>query len=236
MYEKIRQMVSDLDTETKGMIKSPKPLALLGSRSSRYLQAVARRAVGMGIPVVWGDTLAEISSEQLKQLGLVWDIAYHEYAGLFEQGRQAGCADFDSIKTEGQSSCSLACDFIVSALCPLPLMSKNDHLIAITGRGHAQKYLSDSLRSQGYSVICVHHDSSERLIGLSARTANVLINTSRRYIHWPFEPQNYLFLDVADNAGQIARSPWYVSSAAIGELTVSVLLNRYARSLSGDAT
>lgn len=234
MHAEIRRMVSDLDTETKAMIKAPKSLALLGDRDSRYLQAVARRAIGMGIPVVWGDTLTGISSEQLKRLGLVWDIAYPKYAGLFEQGRQAGCADFDSIKTQGQSSCSLACDLIVSALKPRT-WTPHDKLVVITGRGHAQKGLSESLRSQGYTLTCVHHNSSDRMIRLAASNAEVLINTSP-YIHWPFDGQNRLVLDVSGSLGWRTPPLGYVGSAAIGALTVSVLLNRYARSLGGDAT
>lgn len=227
-------MVSDLDTETTAKIKAPKPLALLGGRDSRYLQAVARRAVGMRIPVVWGDTLTGISSARLSQLALVWDIAYHKYAGLFEQGRQVGCADFDSIKAQGLSSCSLACDFIMSAVTPRA-WTPRDKWVVITGRGHAQKGLSGSLRSQDYTVTCVHHNSSDRMIRLAASNADVLINTSP-YIHWPLALPNALILDVAGNADTLAKSPGYIGSATIGSLTVSILLNRYAGSLDGGAT
>ena len=225
MSDRIYQIVSELDTGTKLIgTHSQRPLALLGPANSPYLNAVATRAGQMGIPFLWGEQLAGRSAEDLGRLSLVWDIKYHSWSGFFDQCRRNGALDPDSIRTEGVSCCSMACQFILDAL---PGPKPTETLVAISGRGHAQKYLIDNLRYSGYSTIAVHHDSARELIRLAATEADVVINTSP-YIKWPWELGNTYVLDTVGTAPHRRDWPGYIGPKAIGALTVSVLLRRYA--------
>lgn len=206
--ELIKKLSAELDEQTRRYVLPPttRPLVLIGSRQSVFLKAVVKKACELGLETEFSHMPAPyqpaiIDRETAKDIHLTdWQ-------------------DIDRSYHEGMSAVSQA---VLTLLLAADLVEGKN--ITIVGRGHAVQGLAQSLIGN-HATVTVAHSKTPSLLCATAGRDIVIYATPT--LTRPVMSNTYdLVIDLGNAYPHPERlSCPYVSK--IGQLTTSILLNRY---------
>lgn len=207
---KIHDLSAILDKETASLLPTSEKLLLLGSQDSVFLKAVHRKADALGIKC---------------------DHTFHftpPYQGVIVDGetvpanfRISADVDIDNSYSPGMSAVAQA---TLTLLFALDLVHAKD--ITIVGRGHAVQNLAKYLISSN-ATVTVAHSKTKSLLQATMNRDVVIYATPTITKDISYNTRD-LVIDLGNSVPHPDRFNCpYVNR--IGQLTVSVLLNRFAR-------
>lgn len=207
---KIHDLSTALDKETASLLPASGKLLLLGSQDSVFLKAVHRKADALGIEC---------------------DYTFHfipPYQGVIVDGETVPASfqlsadvDIDNFYSPGMSAVSQA---VLTLLLALDLVHAKD--ITIVGRGHAVQNLAKHL-TLGNATVTVAHSKTKSLLQVTMNRDVVIYATPTITKDISYNTRD-LVIDLGNSVPHPDRFNCpYVNR--IGQLTVSVLLNRFAR-------
>lgn len=214
MNNTVDVMAKTVDESTKYLLPSEKRLLLLGTEDSIFLRQIHRKAKSFGIqcdlttyPAGYYDAAVVDNSTQ-----------YMEYYIPREM-------DIDHITTKGLSCVAHA---VLLVLLHDNLVHDKD--ITIVGRGHAAQGLEEALRMNHARVTVAH--SGTRNMYKATEGRDVVVYATPRLTQKIAYDTKEMVIDLGNVVEQPERlSCDYINR--IGKLTVSVVLNRFARVGSG---
>lgn len=206
----IRELSSLLDEETRSLLDHPGKLLLCGSHESVFLKAVQRKASAFGIEC---DFTPNVDPPYQ---GIIVD---KETAP--PDIRLGADVDIDHSFTPGMSAVSQA---VLTLLFALNLVGGKN--ITVVGRGHAVQGLAERLIANDATVTVAHSKTKELWDAVRDRDVVVYATPSLR------QKITYGTRDLVIDLGSCFPFPElldcpYVNK--IGQLTVSTLLNRFAK-------
>lgn len=213
----IDELVRENDLATKALLPVDKTLVLFGSETSPFIQSIRRKANALGIKYNMG--VSQLYADDVG--GVVIDTETSNVDPRFIDP----ILDIDCITP---SSSGLSC--VASAILAL-LLGNNlacGKYITIVGRGHAVKGLAPLLTEQGATVTVAH--SKTPMVNKATVGADVVVYAVPRSASFGFT------LDTKDMVIDLSRVIPYPDLLPhakyvdrIGKLTVSILLNRFAK-------
>lgn len=213
----IDELVRENDLATKALLPVDKTLVLFGSETSPFIQSIRRKAHTLGIKCNMG--VSQLYADDVG--GVVIDTETSNVDPRFIDP----ILDIDCITP---FSSGLSC--VASAILAL-LLGNNlvcGKYITIVGRGHAVRGLAPLLTEQGATVTVAH--SKTPMVNKATVGADVVVYAVPRSASFGFT------LDTKDMVIDLSRVipyPDLLSHAKyvdrIGKLTVSILLNRFAK-------
>lgn len=207
----IKHLSEQIDGDTLTCLPTQKKLLLLGSERSMFLRAIKRKADTLGIP-------CDIVSRTIVPYGdaIVVDDETYPY-----NMSMVPALDIDCSRNEGVSSVSQG---VFALLLAADLVSGKN--ITIVGRGHAVKGLAQIL-IDNHATVTVAHSKTKRLLHATAGQDVVIYATPNVTQDISYNTKE-LVIDLGNAVPHPDRlSCPYVNH--IGKLTVSILLNRFAR-------
>lgn len=210
MTELIKQLSVELDNQTRKLAPRAGKLLLLGSPDSVFLKAVAKKAAALGID---------------------YDHTYHftpPYQGVIvdtetvsDTVRLSADVDIDNSFHPGMSAVAQA---TLTLLLAADLVAGKE--ITIVGRGHAVQGLAQHL-IDNHATVTVAHSKTPSLYGATTGKDVVIYATPTITGAVPYNTHD-LVIDLGNAAPHPERfSCPYVNR--IGQLTTSILLNRFVR-------
>lgn len=213
----IDELARENDLATKALLPVDKTLVLFGSETSPFIQSIRRKANALGIKCNMG--VSQLYADDVG--GVVIDTETSNVNPRFIDP----ILDIDCITP---SSSGLSC--VASAILAL-LLGNNlvcGKYITIVGRGHAVRGLAPLLTEQGATVTVAH--SKTPMVNKATVGADVVVYAVPRTASFGFT------LDTKDMVIDLSRVipyPDLLPNAkyvdGIGKLTVSILLNRFAK-------
>lgn len=207
---KMESLIELLDKDTRELVPSGK-LLLIGKEDSVFLKAVKRKADALGVKC----DLGKIISPPYK--GIVVDREYPVNCPIPPE------ADIDHIITPGMSCVAQA---ILATLLGASLVSGKN--ITVVGRGHAVKGLIPELIKNN-ATVTVAHSKTLDLFDATMKRDVVIFATPVLYQYPAFDTKR-MVIDLGNAIPEQYKGFYncpYINR--IGPLTVSVLLNRFAR-------
>ena len=203
VMENIKKLSAALDAETASLHPSGK-LLLLGSQDSVFLKAIKRKADQLGI------NCDHTSNPLPPYRGIVVDSETVSFNSILDPD-----VDIDHSYSPGMSAVSQA---VMDLLIESGLVWEKD--ITIVGRGHAVKELAKYLDFNNATVTVAH-----------SKTKSLLQATQNRDVVIYATP--IITQDISYNTlGNSGPHPYRLNCPyvnRIGRLTVSILLNRFAK-------
>lgn len=213
----IDELVRENDLVTKALLPVDKTLVLFGEDTSPFIRSIRRKANTLGIKCSVG--VSHLYADDVG--GVVIDTE----TSTIDPRLIDPLLDIDCITP---SSSGLSC--VASAILAL-LLGNNlvcGKYITIVGRGHAVKGLAPLLTEQGATVTVAH--SKTPMVNKATVGADVVVYAVPRTASFGFT------LDTKDMVIDLSRVipyPDLLPNAkyvdGIGKLTVSILLNRFAK-------
>lgn len=213
----IDELVRENDLATKALLPVDKTLVLFGSETSPFIQSIRRKANTLGIKYSVG--VSQLYADDVG--GVVIDTETSTIDPRFIDP----LLDIDCITP---ASSGLSC--VASAILAL-LLGNNlvcGKYITIVGRGHAVRGLAPLLTEQGATVTVAH--SKTPMVNKATVGADVVVYAVPRSASFGFT------LDTKDMVIDLSRVVPYPDLLPhakyvdrIGKLTVSILLNRFAK-------
>ena len=213
----IDELARENDLATKALLPVDKTLVLFGSETSPLIQSIRRKANALGIKCNMG--VSQLYADDVG--GVVIDTETSNVNPRFIDP----ILDIDCITP---SSSGLSC--VASAILAL-LLGNNlvcGKYITIVGRGHAVRGLAPLLTEQGATVTVAH--SKTPMVNKATVGADVVVYAVPRSASFGFT------LDTKDMVIDLSRVIPYPDLLPhakyvdrIGKLTVSILLNRFAK-------
>ena len=210
MTDKIKQLSFELDSQTRSLAPEAGKLLLLGSQDSVFLKNISRKAAALGIDC---------------------EHTYHfnpPYHGIIVDTETAPSSiqissevDIDHSFTPGMSCVAQA---TLTLLLSCDLVYAKD--ITIVGRGHAVQNLAQRLIDLNATVTVAHSKTKSLL--QSTQNRDVVIYATPTITQEISYDTHDLVIDLGSSVPNPDRlSCPYVNK--IGQLTVSVLLNRFVK-------
>lgn len=210
-YQDLAKQLADLvDDDTLSLLPTSDKLLLLGAEDSVFLKAISRKAQKLGVP--YEHTCRFTTPYQ----GVVVDTeTCSDYLRLPVD------ADIDHSFSEGFSSVSQG---VLSLLLAADLVSRKD--ITIVGRGHAVKGLAQALIDNN-ATVTVAHSKTESLLQATLNRDVVIYATPTISQDISYNTKA-LVIDLGNSVPHPDRlSCEYINR--IGNLTTSIILNRFVR-------
>lgn len=209
VMENIKKLSAALDAETASLHPSGK-LLLLGSQDSVFLKAIKRKADQLGI------NCDHTSNPLPPYRGIVVDSETVSFNSILNPD-----VDIDHSYSPGMSAVSQA---VMDLLIESGLVWEKD--ITIVGRGHAVKELAKYLDFNN-ATVTVAHSKTKSLLQATQNRDVVIYAT-------PIITQDisYNTRDLVIDLGNSVPHPDRLNCPyvnRIGQLTVSILLNRFAK-------
>lgn len=213
----IDELVRENDLATKALLPVDKTLVLFGSETSPFIQSIRRKAHTLGIKCSMG--VSQLYADDVG--GVVIDTETSNVDPRFIDP----ILDIDCITP---SSSGLSC--VASAILAL-LLGNNlvcGKYITIVGRGHAVRGLAPLLTEQGATVTVAH--SKTPMVNKATVGADVVVYAVPRSASFGFTLDTK---DMVIDLSRVVPYPDLIPHAKyvdrIGKLTVSILLNRFAK-------
>lgn len=206
----VKQLAALVDDDTLSLLPTSDKLLLLGAEDSVFLKAISRKAQKLGIPY-----------EHAYRFTTPYQGAVVDTETCPSDLRLSSDVDIDHSFSDGLSSVSQG---VLALLLAADLVHKKN--ITIVGRGHAVKGLAQALIYNNATVTVAH-----------SKTVSLLQATQNRDVVIYATPN--VAQDISYNTGELVidlgnavphpdrLSCEYINR--IGQLTVSVLLNRFVR-------
>lgn len=210
MTELIKKLSAELDEQTRSLAPTAGKLLLLGSRDSVFLKAVAKKAAALGID---------------------YDHTYHftpPYQGVIvdtetvsDTVRLSADVDIDNSFHPGMSAVSQA---VLTLLLAADLVEGKN--ITIVGRGHAVQGLAQHLIANNATVTVAHSKTPNLLLTTVCRDVVIYATPT---LSQPVMSDTYDLVIDLDNAYPDPEQLCCPYVNKIGQLTTSILLNRFVR-------
>lgn len=213
IQRKIDLLCRSLDKQTVSLSKEKSnKLLLLGQQDSLFLKSIKRKADSLGVPCDFGKIIPSYT-------GVVAD---KESSGSVRFPIMSD-VDVDCLKSPGMSSAARA---VLYLLMEQKMVSGKT--ITIVGRGHAVKGLAQALIEENATVTVAHSKTPD--LYRATEDKDVVIYATPILTQYPCFNTRDLVIDLGNCFTENDRESFKCDFVGnIGRLTVSVLLNSFAK-------
>lgn len=211
--KRIDQLCKSLDAQTKELYAdTPGKLLLLGQKDSIFLKAIKRKADSMGLVCDFGRVSPPYT-------GVVADTEFSGTKGY----PLTSDVDIDNIKAPGISCVALGILYLL--LRQGLVVGKT---ITIVGRGHAVKGLAQALIENDATVTVAHSKTAD--LFRATKDRDVVIYATPELTQYPCFNTKDLVIDLGNCFTEMDKEHFRCDFVGnIGRLTVSVILNEFAK-------